>query len=311
MKKITLLFLLLSAAVYSQDFSTVDATVASYPHSITDVNQLAQLIKKDFTSENDKARAIYSWIAQNVQFDDVQSGKAAFTYKTEQERVQKEKKYKAEIIAKALKDNKATSRGYTELFEKLCNEVGIECVSIVGFLKASPQDIGKSPVTVNHSWNAVKIKGEWRFADATLGAGIMVGPGQFRANFNDGYFFTAPDKFFLNHYPNDEKWLLTKKTKEEFINLPLYYGEYIKADYTIIEPSAAVVTIPSDGEIVIKFKDANPYMAVYYFTDGANKLEYLEIDANTMTAKAKVNKETDHYLNIVIDQQFVVTYILK
>jgi len=311
MKKIALLFLLLSVTVYSQDFSTVDATVASYPHSFTDVNQLIQLIKKDFISENDKARAVFSWIAQNVKFDDVQSGTAAFTYKTEQERVQKEKKYKEEIVVKALKNNKATSRGYTELFEKLSNEVGLECVSIVGFLKASPQDIGKSPVTVNHSWNAIKINGEWKFADATLGAGIMVGPGQFKANFNDGYFFTEPDKFFLNHYPNDEKWLLTQKTKEEFINLPLYYGEYIKADYTITEPSAAVVAIPSNGEIVIKFKDADPYMAVYYFTDGTNKLEYMEIDANTMTAKAKVNKGTDHYLNIVIDQQFVVTYILK
>lgn len=103
MKKITLLFLLLSATLYSQDFLTVDATVASYPHSFSDVDQLAQLIKKDFTSENDKARAVFSWIAQNVQFDDVQSGKAAFTYKTEQERIQKEKKYKAEIVVKAFK----------------------------------------------------------------------------------------------------------------------------------------------------------------------------------------------------------------
>ena len=72
-KKFALIFLLLNSIfinfTFSQKISEVDKIVAKYPKSFDSTEELAQKIDKDFKSDYDKARAIYSWIAFNIKYD--------------------------------------------------------------------------------------------------------------------------------------------------------------------------------------------------------------------------------------------------
>ena len=71
-KKIVFLLLINVIFLYSsfaQKYNAVDKVVLKYPKSFSSTEKLAERIEKDFTSDYDKARAIYSWIAFNVKYD--------------------------------------------------------------------------------------------------------------------------------------------------------------------------------------------------------------------------------------------------
>ena len=61
----SLFFLNLSLA---QKYNAIDSIVLKYP-DFGSTEKLAERIQKDFISEHDKARAIYSWIALNLNYD--------------------------------------------------------------------------------------------------------------------------------------------------------------------------------------------------------------------------------------------------
>ena len=61
--------LLLSNYFYSQKYNSVDSIVIKYPKYFNSPKQLADQIQKDFASEYEKARAIYTWMALNISYD--------------------------------------------------------------------------------------------------------------------------------------------------------------------------------------------------------------------------------------------------
>ena len=68
----------------SQDYERVDATISLYPTSCKNPEELSKFISRDFISEEDKVRAIYSWIIQNVSYnpDEYKKFNYKFTRKT-------------------------------------------------------------------------------------------------------------------------------------------------------------------------------------------------------------------------------------
>jgi transglutaminase/protease-like cytokinesis protein 3 len=88
---ITLLFLLVFGFTsHAQDFEKVDNTVKAYPKSFATLDKFATQINKDFMQDNEKARAIFTWIALNVKYDlaafNVTERPIAYSYKTQEER---------------------------------------------------------------------------------------------------------------------------------------------------------------------------------------------------------------------------------
>jgi transglutaminase/protease-like cytokinesis protein 3 len=296
---------------YSQDFSKVDSIVNKYPRYYTSPDKLAALINKDFKTQPDKARAIFTWVAGTVQFDVKEANKkVVFKYATEEEKIAKEKKYKRELVLKALREHKTTNRGYAWLYETLCTSCGLECVIISGYLKSSPDDISQLPTTINHLWNAVKIDGKWNFVDTTIAAGSVDANEEFKAYFNDGYFFTAPDVFFLNHYPSNEKWLLIEKNKQDFASLPLFYGDYVKATYKIVSPALGHMDVAENNTVSFKIEGLDPSAMVSYFTDGKNQKEFMQQNETTQEYTAIVDKNVDKYITLYINDKLIATYRL-
>ena len=223
---------------------------------------MSTLINEDFITDTDKASAIYSWIAMNVKFD-VDSyfskkKKKRIKYKNKVDRAQKLRAQRIAIENKALNENLAVAEGYATLFKTLCDLSGIYGYIISGSGKLRTFDIGRLPRMLNHTWNVVQIGKDWYFVDAAMGAGVVdYWEKTYRHHFNDKFFFTPPEKFFLDHFPKEEGWtLLPEKTADDYANLPLFYGEYLKNDFELFEPFSGIIDVK--GMDTIRFKLKSP-----------------------------------------------------
>jgi len=273
MKKISKLFyivlLLISGMVHAQDFTKVDNTVKAYPKSFSDTDKFANQVKSDFKSDADKARAIFTWIAINVRYDlaayGVNERPIAYSFRTQEEKLAQQKKFKEDLATKTLKSKKGVCEGYATLFAVVAEKAGLEAVIIPGTSKSHPAHIGKAPGANDHAWNAVKVNGEWKLLDTTWASGVVTGEKPaFEFKFNDGYFFAEPNLFFLNHFPEDKKWLLTNKTPQDFANLPLYYGNYLMDGYTFTSPEVGSFNNLKTSVIPFKIKNLKTGDNVHY-----------------------------------------------
>jgi transglutaminase/protease-like cytokinesis protein 3 len=306
--QLALIVLLLSFLVNAQDKNDVYAIVYDYPNSVQSIEILADKIKSDFASNEDKARAVFSWIAFNVKYDVTGNSGKGFYYTNEKDRQEKNQKQIKEMVATALNNNIATASGYAFLFENLAKTVGLEVVTIAGTLKSDPSQIGQMPNGTNHLWNAVKINDKWALLDVTLGAGYIGSNGQFKPDFNDGYFFTNPERFYLNHYPNNTEWLFVNKTKENFSKLPLFFGDYIASGYTIVSPDMGIIK-PKNNIVEFKFNNLSANEPVGYITDLSSQPVVMEQDEKTLVYKAGVDSKASTLI-IVVKGKPVAMYLL-
>jgi len=309
--------LFFSLPTFAQDFSKVDEIVSNYPKSFSKVEDLASKINNDFSKEEEKARAIYSWIAFNVKYDvksyfsSTASRPIAYRYRTEAEKIEKQNQIKMDLINKTLKSKLAVCQGYALLFKHLANLSGLESVFITGNAKSSANDIGKLPTQSLHAWNAVKVNGKWQLVDVTWGAGV-VNPQKriFVPKFNEGYFFTEPEIFVLNHFPDDEKWVLGNFSEQDYANFPFYYGDYVKADFRFLSPQNGIISAKESSLIPFKILDLGENDKVFYVLSSDNKPKAVTLKRNGNITEFDVNLtvNSNYYLTIFINQKAVSMY---
>ncbi|HEX8561429.1 MAG TPA: transglutaminase domain-containing protein [Flavobacterium sp.] len=311
-----LLFFLFNT-VFAQDYSSVDAKVRAYP-DFAKPELLAAKIAADFTTDELKARAIFTWIASNIKYDVPQyfaSGgvrQAAFSYRTEAEKAQKEQQFKNQIVMQTWRSGKAVCHGYSELYNFLANQVGLESVLIPGVSKTHPTHIGKLPTVADHAWNAVKANGKWQLVDVTWAAGGIDGATKkFLQKFNDSYFFTDPEVFFLNHFPDDKRLLMINKTPEEFARLPLYYGEYLSSEYTIVSPNDGIIRATA-ASIPFRINNFSGARIAYVFSSN-NTFHTVSptVSGDTVEFDVPVSKGDSGFLTLYIGSSSVVTYKIQ
>lgn len=322
MKKIHQLFyitfLLISAGtIQAQDFAKVDAAVKNYP-AFSDTDKFAAKVNADFKRDDEKARAIFTWIATHIKYDlaayGVNERPVAFSYKTQEEKEAKQKQFKEDLAQKTLKSKKGVCEGYATLFMVVARKAGLESEFIPGTSKSHPSHIGSAPGASDHAWNAVKVGGEWKLLDTTWGAGVVTGAKpQFGFKFNDKYFFTDPNLFFLNHFPDDKKWLLTSKTEKDFSLLPLYYGNYLSGGYEFIAPNGGLFTNPGSGFITFKLKNLQLGDKVHYAfrRDKVFKEVTLAAEGAVTEFEVPLTKASTGILTIYINQKSVAAYKIR
>ncbi len=301
-----------STKLHSQNYALVDSIVDNYPKYDIGLEDISSLIAKDFYKEEDKARAVFKWVTSNISFDvelgakmDFKSLKA-FSYSTEEEKIKKEKVFKTEVINQTFRTRKTVCHGYAFIVEYLCKKLGLEVEVVTGTLKTTPSEIGIFPNTINHAWNVIKINGQWKFVDATLGAGfISTNSGLFKFDFNDGYFFTNSELFFLNHYPSNEKWLLIAKNRNDFAKPPFYFGNYFKYNYRIIGPESGIYS-KKKSNFSFTVKGIDEYDSVQYILN-SNEKTLLEQDY-TKEFVIDLSNATTGYLSILINDRTMLVY---
>lgn len=155
------------ACLICRDFSGPDQHAARFPRQhlpSSDVGYLAQQLCSPFPSPTDKARAIFTWLHHNVDYDTHSFFNGTVSPTTPE---------------KTITSGLAVCEGYAGLFAALALKAGLQAVVCSGDGKGFghvPLEPGQ-PVPAfqsNHAWNAVCIdNGEWKLIDPCWGAGHL------------------------------------------------------------------------------------------------------------------------------------------
>jgi len=318
-KKILFLFLLLNSITFnfafSQKINDVDKIVAKYPKSFNTTEQLAERIEKDFDSDAERARAIYSWIAFNIRYDynaylnppKVQG----FSYSSEAEKQRKIKQLNDNLIQKAFKSQKAVCEGFTVLYQNLAQQVGLKCEIVKGDSKTNLRDIGRKNTSSNHAWNIVLIDKKWRLVDVTWGQGYYDSrKGRMVNDFNPVYFDTDPDYFFAKHYPDSGTFAGDRISKSDFLNGPLIYNKTIENDYKIKTPNSGIIEAKDGDKITVEIKNASKSDQVFYLNKKNQPVKVLNPKEKRggLEFQILVDKNIGDYITIFIETDSVVSF---
>ena len=204
--RFTLLFILSTNTIFAQkatlnEFSEIDKKALQLPDSLTKTtDQIAGYINSNFTTDKDKSRAIFIWIATNIQYDIDNMYAINFYEKREDE------------IAKALSTRKGVCENYASLFTDICKKSGIKSFVIEGYTKQN----GFADY-IPHAWSAALIDGSWFLFDPTWGSGYVSG-GKFFKKINNEDYKASPAKLIKSHMPFDYLW--------QFLNYPVTNQEF-------------------------------------------------------------------------------------
>jgi protein disulfide-isomerase-like protein len=190
-----------SGCLLCRDFSGPDGVAAQYPRQSLPRNHdqigyLADVLCGPFSSATDKARAIFSWLHENIAYDTV-----AFFGKNVKHREP------TETISSGL----AVCAGYAGLFAAIALKAGLEAVVVgghgkgYGYTAMKPCDRVPPRDPSGHAWNAVRIDGgEWKLCDPCWGAG-NVNNEVYNKHFSPSEFTMSNEDFGLKHFPEDDQ----------------------------------------------------------------------------------------------------------
>jgi hypothetical protein len=192
-----------------QRYASADRHALSAPAAVGEsVESLSAYLTRPFNSDEDKARAIFRWITENISYD----VERYFSKKTSSD------------CRDVLKSRSSVCGGYSNLFQTLCRKAGLEAVTIGGSAKGYFFRAGDSESKLErHAWNGIKLHGKWKLVDCTWGAGKVDEKHNYRKEFEPYYFLTRPEEFIYRHYPDSKRWQLLPKpvSGTEFENYPL------------------------------------------------------------------------------------------
>ncbi len=312
MKHLTyiILFVCVNASnlLFGQNYAQADATIQLYPETFEDVALFDRYLSRDFNTDDEKVRAIYSWLIKNISYDPDAYKLFNYHFKDYRERNQKEERSRKKIIDYTLKTGKAVCEGYAMTFEKLLTLQGIENYLIQGDTKTHFKDIDRD-FDLNHMWNAIKIDGTWHLFDATWGAGkytdrFIAAPSYF-------YFKTDPVLFLKTHYPED--------IKDAFVEDELDYNAFSRQPIYIDANLPLGFTDTSINGVINKSQVANDLE--FQFLKTVSKIQYA-YDGQLLSVKDI--KEREGSINFTIplqrdaktlliycDDKPVLAYIIK
>ena len=203
-------------------YGKIDSYAINAPPSAeASIKSLAAYLAKPDWNEREKARSIFRWITENIDYNveglltgsDVNIGSKDL-----------------------LKSRKSVCDGYSDIFQSLATEAGLESARISGYGKGYGYQPGKKiNESSNHAWNAVKINGSWYLIDCTWGAGYINEDKKYVRKFDDHYFMTSPSEFIFDHFPDNSSWQLLNNpiSKSEFEQLVYVKSEFFRYDLKI------------------------------------------------------------------------------
>ena len=292
--------------------------VSKYPKSIKKTEQLAERINNDFSSDKDKAAAIYTWIALNIEYDvksffSNKNTSVKYSYQSLEEKEAKEKEISDKMVHTTLRKKKAVCEGYASLYKAVSDLCGLESVIISGSSKNNYKLIGREPKGTDHAWNAVKIDKQWHLLDATWGAG-SVDPStrKFIKDFTDGYFLMSPDRFFTQHFPLDEKWRLVEMNAKDFAESPYYHHAYLFSDDELITPEKGIIKKVKKGEIPFRFTTKKDITNLYFAFERAKKSTLIEFTkkGDEFIFKVPVGNRKSGYFTVFADGEALFSFKL-
>ncbi|WBX73088.1 transglutaminase [Tenacibaculum pacificus] len=312
-----LVFVITTATLSAQDFSTVDAKIKTYPKIIT-ANKLADKISADFTSDDEKVRAVFSWIAFNIRYDlkafyNPSKKRINFRYRNEAEKQTKINNIKNDIVKKTMARRSGVCEGYAQTFSKICTLLNIENDVIKGHVRISSNDIGKVNNPANHAWNAVKLNNKWLYLDATWAAGA-VNNGRWQRSFNEYYFNIPKEKYFLTHFPDDILWQLRVKrmSLQAYFQQPIYSSSFLKTSYKLITPINGIITKKANTPITFTLENIAKNQTIYCGFKGVKYAQKPKISfEKNQTIVSILPPKNSKEVYLIIDKEVMLEFLIK
>jgi len=327
-----LLLFFISCCCFAQpdriNYSRIDWNVQSIESASPAI--LAKNITAPYTSDQEKVRAIFSWIARHISY----RVKSPYNYRR--------KKYVSEgnailpdtgnlksaneaVAETVLANRSAICDGYSRLFKTLCDYAGIESTIVTGYARSN-SDRASQKFRSNHNWNAVYIDSAWYLLDVTWSAGSVSYYGDaFIQHFDDFYFFTSPEIFIRDHWPDDMRWALLPNPPalKEFDRMPFRQRSFIKYNITSYLPQTGVIEAAIGDTVLMELQTAD------LLKDKAIAPDTIYMDSTLLFRSPNLvylqpewsgNKARYHYivesgdiewLNLVYNKDVVLRYKLK
>jgi len=195
-----LVFNNISNSQTSTGFVKVNRIVLQIPDSLTSSSQdIANYINLNFYSQEEKSRAIFCWIAENIQYDF--------------DNMYAINMYNSDISSdETLKTRRGICTNFSSLYSDIANKVGVKTYVISGYTR------NKKLVDPNpHSWCVSMIDSSWYMIDPTWGSGYIQNY-LYVKKINNKFFKIKPNRFIKTHIPFDPLW--------QFLNYPITKQEF-------------------------------------------------------------------------------------
>jgi Transglutaminase-like superfamily len=202
-------------AAQPYDYARADSVSRAAPAAAAEsVESLGAYFRGALQTDRDRARAIYRWMTDNVAYDAELFFRGALFPP-------------AQDAASVLRRRRGVCQGFSALYERVAEAAGLESVTVIGRAKALSRDRRRPFETQQHTWNAVRIDGEWALLDASWGAGDIVGS-EFVRRPRDFYFDTPPEKMIWSHRADagDFQMLDAPLSMREFERLPFTHRDF-------------------------------------------------------------------------------------
>lgn len=209
-------------------------------------------------NEAESAYFVFRWISENIEYDCYSYVHGGIDYNEES----------------SYTKGKAVCEGYSLIFKRMCEALGLEAVNINGYSKGTSYVPGRLPTKANHSWNAVKIDSIYYLVDSTWGSGSC-NKDQFTKNLREFYFCTKPEAFANSHLPVDNKWQLTSTilTLQEFVETVKLNIGFYENGFETISPSLPILNVEEKSKVTLTYDKSinNLYIINYlYYLEGNN-----------------------------------------
>ena len=196
------------------DFTSIDDYAKAYPKKTSTIDELANYFLLKEASELEKARMIYVWLAENINYDD-------HGYNSKQ--------FGDNSAEGVIKNKLAVCEGFANLYVSLGEKLGLKIIKVTGLAKGYDYD-GDSYDNVedasNHAWNAINIDSVWKIFDATWGQGYAFtnskGKLVSKKEVGNEWFNIDPKISIFSHLPeeSDKQFLSPTISFEIFLEMP-------------------------------------------------------------------------------------------
>jgi len=295
--------------ISAQDYERIDETILLYPTHCDTPEDLSKFISRDFTTDEEKVRAIYSWIIQNIAYDPEEYKKFNYSFKNYRERNLKEEKTREKIIQRTIQKGVAVCEGYAMLFERLCELQGISNYLVRGDTKSNFQDIGR-PFDTNHMWNVAYIDDEPFLFDPTWGAGKY--HQKFIKDLSYFYFKTPPQQFIKSHYPDlsEDTFILEAISRDEFSSMPLIIDKNIIYSDIITPNKGVIFSEMYFDEIQFSIMNGHPENVMYSYGDEKFPVTNFNMEEEQMNFSVPLQLGVRNLL-IYFDDKPALGYLIK
>ncbi|WP_370408220.1 transglutaminase domain-containing protein [Tenacibaculum dicentrarchi] len=329
-KSIGLFFIIYVNLINAQisDFKDINFTKAdniaklNRNENLKNLPLLCYKLTYKLSTDVEKFRAIYTWVATNIKADAKTHNKVTrMREKFKNDSVSLSNwntSYKKIVFKKLVKHKKTMCTGYAYLIKEMASIVNIESKIINGYGRTVSSNIDTLE-NINHSWNSVKLNNKWYLCDATWSSGYIDENGIFITDYNTGYFLTDPVLFSKNHYPLQQKWFLSaKQTASNFVEAPIIYGEIFKHQIISLFPEKMKLTVNKKETILFKLNSlknnsSKKITLIHFLGNTIKKLKIDDLNKNnhTITFKHKFKWKGTYDIHLKIDDDIVATYVVK